>query len=121
MATKGIHQLLIALIAQLAPDLAPVWISRPAAVETDDRDNREIVPHRGVHLHGVHTERAIAVEYQYGFVRPRSFRTHTKGYADSHGAKGTRIEAMPWHIRRDGLTTIIQDFLPVDDEDAVPR
>src|SRR5262245_40385897 len=54
MAAKGIHQFLIALIAQLASDLAALWISRPAAVETDDRDHRKIVPHRGVHLHGVH-------------------------------------------------------------------
>ena len=28
---------------------------------------------------------------------------------------------MPWRIRWDGLTTIIQDFLTIDDEDAVTR
>src|SRR4030095_5738577 len=99
----------IAQIPYWAPALPPVWISRPAAVETDDRDNREIMPHRGVHLHGVHTERSIAVKHQHRLIRLGSFRTYTKGYADSHRAKDTRIQAMSWRMRRDGLTTIIQD------------
>src|SRR5262249_50372776 len=39
MATKGIHELFITLVAQLAPDLPPIWIRGPAAVQTDHRYN----------------------------------------------------------------------------------
>src|SRR5215831_6032570 len=95
MATKGIHQFLIALIAQLASNLTPVGISRPAAVETDDRDHRKIMPHCSVHLHGVHAERPIAMEHQHRFIRLGSFCTYTEGYANSHGTKWTRIKTMP--------------------------
>src|SRR5262245_16962014 len=104
MAPKGTHQFLLALIAQLTPAPATVWLRRPTAGETDYPNDWEIVPHGGVHLHGVHAKRAIAVEYQHGFVRLSSLRTHPKGDTDSHSTKGTRIETMPWRIRWDGLT-----------------
>src|SRR2546423_15632911 len=53
MATKGIHELFIPLVAQLASDLSPLRVGGPATIQTDHRHDGQIVPYCSVHLHGV--------------------------------------------------------------------
>src|ERR671928_17600 len=46
-------------VAEVATWLAALRIGRPAAVQADGRDHRDLVAGGGVQLHGVQTERAV--------------------------------------------------------------
>src|SRR5262245_40575317 len=107
MATKGIHELFIPLVAQLTSDLPPIRISSPATVHTDHRYNGKIVPYRGIHLHGVHAERAIAVQDEHRLIGFCGFGTNPKGHPDTHSTERSGIEAVSGGIGRNRLPTVI--------------
>src|SRR5262249_46341884 len=107
IATKGIHELFISLVAQLTSDLPSIWISGPAAVQTDHRDDGQMVPYRGIHLHGVHAERAIAVQDEHWLIWLGSLSTNPEGHTDTHGTERPGIKTVSGRIGRNRFPTVI--------------
>src|SRR5205823_9455043 len=103
MTTKGIHELFIPLVAQLASDLSPLRVGGPAPVQTDHRYDGQVVPYCRVHLHGVHTERPIAVQDEYRLVRLGGLGTNPEGHPDTHRTERPGIEAVSRRIGRNRL------------------
>jgi len=52
----------VAGVAEIAAGLVAFGVGGPAAVEADDSQQRQFVAHRGVELHRVLPERAVAVQ-----------------------------------------------------------
>src|SRR6266851_4824557 len=109
----------VAGVAEVAARLVVIRVRGPAAVEADDDEQRQFVAHRGVELHRVLAERAVAMQADDLLVGLGGLGADGKRQPDAHRAEGPRIEAMAGGERRDRLAPEIEDLLPVDAEDRV--
>src|SRR5271165_2995436 len=62
VAAQGLGHLVIAGVAEVAAGLVAFGVGGPAAVEADHAQERQFVPDRGVELHRVLPEGAVAVQ-----------------------------------------------------------
>src|SRR3954454_1919270 len=62
VGAEGLGHLVVAGIAEVAAGLVALRVGGPAAIEADDAEQRQFVPDRGVELHRVLAERAVAMQ-----------------------------------------------------------
>src|SRR5947208_11777834 len=117
--TEALRHNVVPRIAKIAARLVALGIGGPAAIEADDAEQRQFMPYRGVELHRVLPERAVAVQADDLVIRLRCLGADREGQADPHRAERPRIEAMPRREGRNRLAAKIEDLLPVDAQDRI--
>src|SRR5262245_30312495 len=75
----------------------------PAAIVADHHRHRQPEPHRGLDLHAVEAEGAIARDEEHPLLRPQQLGRDRKGRADPEAAEGTGIEPLAWPRERHDL------------------
>ena len=119
MPAERLAELVEARVAKIAARLLLVRVARPPAVLADDRQDRQLVTHGGVELHGVHAEGAVAVQYYHLLVGLGDLCADAERHPDAHGSECTRIDAVPRRELRDRLAAVVEDLLAVDAQDAI--
>src|SRR5208337_1431436 len=76
-------------IAQVAARLLAIRIAGPAAVQADHDQDRDLVAHRGVDLHGVHAHRAVAVHHDHLLVGAGNLGADAERQTYAHRAERT--------------------------------
>ena len=72
-----------------------------------------------IQLHGIQPERPIAVQHHNLVIRLARFSAQPKRESNAHRPERPGVEAMTWAIAGNGLTSVIQNFLPIYAEDRV--
>ena len=74
---------------------------------------------RGVDLHRVDAERAVAVEDEHLRVRLRDLCADPERQADAHAPERAGVQAVARQEGRDRLAAVVENLLAVDDQDRV--
>src|SRR6516162_5988060 len=119
IAAQGLGHLVVARVAEITPGLVALRVSGPTAIEADHAQERQFVPHRGVELHRVLPERAVAVQANDLCRGLGGLGADCERQPYPHRAKGSGIEPVPGDKGRDRLAAEIQDLLPVDRQDRL--
>src|SRR4051794_33427756 len=119
VGAEALRHDVVTRVAEIAAGLVALRIGGPAAIEADHDEQRQLVPDRGIELHRVLPERAIAVQANDRRVRLRDLGTDCERHPHAHCPERTRIKAMARHEGRDRLAAEIEDLLAVNTEDRV--
>src|SRR6516165_7837045 len=92
VAAERLDHLVVTLEAKVAPDIAASLARGEASVVRDNHHDRQLMANRGVHLHSVPSECAVAAQHQHWEVGARNFGTNSKWDADAHAPVRTSIE-----------------------------
>src|ERR1700678_3219328 len=119
IATERLDHLVIALIAEVAADIAAgLARGKPAVVGNYD-DDREFVADGGVHLHAIPAEGAVTAQDHYRAIRGGGLGADAERNAHAHASVRTGIEARAGLICRNRLAGEIENFVTVNDENGV--